>query len=313
MENKPLLSIIVPVYNVESYLENCLDSILNQDYDNIEVVLVNDGSTDNSENICKAYVQKDCRFHLISQTNGGLANARNTGLSNISGELVTFIDSDDAIEPETYSSAIKILYDNKECDHVQFPLHKLYGTSNNYIEPYQTKSITGLTELINNWVVDRNISWIVCNKIFKAKTLGMLRFKDGFVYEDNIFVCEYLKKSKGICFSTEGAYRYYYRGGSITNTWNRKNWSDMIKIHSFIYDEIKKLDNVDKAISHISYIISNDMFNVLRGGFIKKNELLSLSKQSLVELDVRTFLFESSLDLRKRIKILGMKLYSHLF
>ncbi len=313
MEYNPLLSIIVPVYNVGAYLENCLDSVISQSYQNVEVILVNDGSTDNSKDICQVYVQKDNRFRLINQENRGLASARNTGLSYASGELITFLDSDDAVKPETYEAAVNVLNNNRDCDHVQFPLYKLYGTVDAYIESYQTSPIVGMAHLINNWVVDRNISWIVCNKIFKAEALGSLRFKDGLVYEDNIFVCEYLKKSKGICFSSKGAYLYYHRKGSITNTWNRTNWSDMLKVHSLIFSEIMDLNDVNKSIAHISYIIANDMFNIIRGNFDNKDELLSLSKESLVKVQSKTFIFEDSLDLRKRLKTLGMKLYAHLF
>ncbi len=313
MTNNPLLSIIIPIYNVEKYLENCLESVIAQSYNHIEVILINDGSPDNSEAICQSYVNKDTRFRLISQKNGGLANARNTGLANAKGELITFLDSDDAIEVDTYSMAIEKLLENQDCDHVQFPLHKRYGTDKSYIERYQTKPIKGTSQLIKSWMVDRDISWIVCNKIFKTETLGSLRFKDGLVYEDNIFVCQYLKKSQGICFSTEGAYLYYYRKGSITNTWNRTNWADMLNIHALIFDEIYQLKDVNKAIAHISYIIANDMFCILKGNFVNKTELLQSSKAALVKLPITTYIFEKSLDLRKRIKILGMKLYARLF
>ncbi len=90
-----LLSVIIPVYNVESYLERCLDSIINQTYKNLEIILVNDGSTDKSESICNYYAKKDNRIIVINQENGGSSIARNTGLKNCNGEFIGFVDSDD--------------------------------------------------------------------------------------------------------------------------------------------------------------------------------------------------------------------------
>ena len=98
MPTSPLISVIVPVYNVAPFLRRCLDSIINQIYKNIEIVLVNDGSTDNSAEILNEYKLKDPRIKIIQQRNGGLSNARNTGISNSKGTYITFIDSDDMFQ-----------------------------------------------------------------------------------------------------------------------------------------------------------------------------------------------------------------------
>ena len=100
MQCNKLISVIVPVYNVEKYLEECLDSIQCQTYKNIEVLLVNDGSTDNSEEICERFCRQDSRFHLINQENKGLSGARNRGMSESKGEFITFVDSDDVIKED---------------------------------------------------------------------------------------------------------------------------------------------------------------------------------------------------------------------
>ena len=100
--NNNLISIIVPVYNVSEYLPRCLDSLINQTYKNIEIILVNDGSTDNSLEICKKYAEKDLRIKVIDKENGGISSARNTGIAEASGEWIGFVDSDDYIEPCTY-------------------------------------------------------------------------------------------------------------------------------------------------------------------------------------------------------------------
>ena len=102
--SNPLISIIVPVYNVEEFLPKCIDSILAQTYENLEIILVEDGTKDNSGQICDAYAEKDSRIKVIHKENGGLSSARNAGMDVARGEYFGFVDSDDWIEPETYES-----------------------------------------------------------------------------------------------------------------------------------------------------------------------------------------------------------------
>lgn len=111
LTNSPKLSIIVPVFRVEQFLNKCVDSILNQTYRNLEVILVDDGSTDNCPRICDEYSQADPRVRVIHKKNGGLCSARNAGLDIATGEYVTFVDSDDWIEPDAYAEMIRISLD----------------------------------------------------------------------------------------------------------------------------------------------------------------------------------------------------------
>ena len=113
----PLISVIIPIYNAEKYLSRCLDSVLEQDYDNYEVIMVNDGSSDNSLDICNQYVKKDKRFSVITQKNKGVSEARNTGLSAAKGDYLQFIDSDDFILPGMFSTMYKEIIAT-ECDFV---------------------------------------------------------------------------------------------------------------------------------------------------------------------------------------------------
>lgn len=106
-EELPLISVIVPVYNVESYIHRCIDSILNQTYVNLEIILVDDGSPDNCGQICDEYAQKDNRIIVIHQSNGGLSVARNAGLNKCTGKYIGFVDSDDCIHPEMYERLYK--------------------------------------------------------------------------------------------------------------------------------------------------------------------------------------------------------------
>ena len=111
-DNRPKISIIVPAYNVESWLNRCIDSILSQEYSNLEIIIVDDGSTDGSSKICDEYAEKDKRVHLIHQENQGLSAARNAGLYIMTGEIVAFLDSDDKYHPDFISSMLHAMQQN---------------------------------------------------------------------------------------------------------------------------------------------------------------------------------------------------------
>ncbi len=312
MENKPLLSIVVPLYNTTDYIGRCIESVINQEYDNWELIIVDDGSTDNSLEIASNYARNDKRIKVIHQENQGVSKARNTALKEVQGELVTFIDSDDSIEPCTYRVAIDLLFKEKECDHVQFCQRRLVGTDRAFSEPNSHSPIIGTINLLKNWIVEEDVSWIVCNKIFKVELIKGFDFKEGSVYEDNLYVCELLKRSKGICFSEEGAYLYHYRANSITNTHTTKNTLDMITIHTDIYREIDEYPELNRERTHIAYLVANDMFASLRS-YKGENPIVEAGKPLMRQVRMLKVLSETSLDLRKRLKVIGMKLYAHLF
>lgn len=313
--NIPLLSIIVPVYNVEKYVGATLDSLLSQDYQNIEIILINDGSTDKSAEICKEYANKNQRIRFFEQENQGLAVTRSRGLDYAQGTLITFVDSDDAILKDTYPAAIATLQAHPQCDQVQFPLHKRVGTPNPLIIVDNKQPILGSTLMLHNWIVDRDISWIVCNKIFKKSAIGNLRFKAGFVFEDNLFVAQQLKQSQGICFSQTGAYLYFYRGGSITNTHTLKNNLDMIAIHIEIAEELKGLRNLAEARTHMSYMIACDVYasrSQTISWYNKKNQVANRGLSYLRSCSATEIVCSRRLPLKKKLKTLGIKLIAHL-
>ena len=132
MNDDNVISIIVPVYNVEEYLEECLDSIKNQTHKDIEVILVNDGSTDASKDICEKYCQRDIRFRLINQTNQGQSVARNRGMQESTGEFITFVDSDDVIKSDMLQQLMRYMdtgIDIVECDFTEDK--EIYNIKNN--------------------------------------------------------------------------------------------------------------------------------------------------------------------------------------
>lgn len=153
-----MLTIIVPIYNTENYLSECIDSILNQSYKNIELILINDGSTDNSGFICDEYSRRNKRIKIIHTENKGVSHARNIGLSIAKGEYITFVDSDDFVSHDIYLENIKILQQDLSIDFIQIPIN------DKKITPC---TISTQKNLFDAWIFfNKKITNFFCDKIF---------------------------------------------------------------------------------------------------------------------------------------------------
>lgn len=210
--SKNMISVIVPVYNVEEYLEECLNSILNQTYKNLEIILIDDGSTDKSGEICDSYEKLDKRVRVIHKVNGGLSSARNHGLKIANGEYISFVDSDDYIDIYTYEKAINCML-KYDCDIVEF---KICGRG--------IISEKKVIEMDKNEVMYKHISSdyeypnvAVWNKLYKGNLIKNLRFPEGKIHEDYMFQCVALKNSVKYIFLNESLYYYRIRENSITH------------------------------------------------------------------------------------------------
>ncbi|SES35193.1 hypothetical protein SAMN04487884_1322 [Butyrivibrio fibrisolvens] len=203
------VSIIVPIYNVENYLEKCLDSLTGQSLNDIEILAVNDGSTDSSLDILERYAQKDSRIVVLNKQNGGLSDARNYAFPYIHGEYVGFIDSDDYIDLEMYETmykrAIETSADIVECN--------LHHTFDDYEDTEIGRHIHDKEELIMN---GRSVVW---NKIYKTSWLleTGVRFPKGLIYEDVNFYCKIVPFLTRIEYVEEPFVHYVQRGTSINN------------------------------------------------------------------------------------------------
>lgn len=181
------LSVIIPVYNVENYLPKCLDSVINQTYKNLQIILVNDGSTDNSRFICEDYKNKDSRVQVINKSNGGLSSARNAGLDNVEGEFVAFLDSDDWIDETMYEELMN-LFNNHNVEVAACGLKEIYDDKVKF-EPYTNKvSIYDRVMAINSLVSSKkSVRFEVWNKVFKYDLIKDIKFKEKQVFEDVYF------------------------------------------------------------------------------------------------------------------------------
>lgn len=210
MEEQPLISIIVPVYNVRKYLRECLDSICGQKKINSEIIVVDDGSTDGSDAICDEYAQRYANIKVIHKQNGGLASARNAGLDIITGDYVGFVDSDDYIADDMYITLFQTMVRTESsvacCSRFRVIDGKADATEKTAAEPI----ILSGQDIIRNLMLDKGLTYSACDKLFKAKLFKEVRFpKENLPSEDMPCIYGILKSiDKAVCI---GQAKYYYR------------------------------------------------------------------------------------------------------
>lgn len=212
---KPIISVIVPIYNVELYLEECIDSILNQSYKNLEVILVDDGSLDSCGQICENYKIKDSRIKVIHKKNGGLSDARNAGMKYVEGEYVTFVDSDDYIA----DNFISVLYETLRSYDADISISKMKRTSRRNEKSngsYMNMEVFGQEEAMIRMLYGTPYGTSACAKLYKKKLFENIEFPVGKFSEDLFTIYKTILKSTKIVFANFDGYFYYYRSeGSI--------------------------------------------------------------------------------------------------
>ena len=211
----PLVSVIIPVYNVEKYLTRCLESVIAQTYSNLEIVLVDDGSTDNSGKVCDNYMTKDTRVKVIHKKNGGLSDARNVGIDEACGEFIAFVDSDDWVTRD-YIESMYTKLAKYNCD---IAICGVKRTSKGNLKGKK------ITEKLQIYFKDeaikqllyQKISTSACGKLYKASLWDGIRFQVGKLYEDVEPIFLIFDKCMKVVISNKINYYYFYRTGSIVN------------------------------------------------------------------------------------------------
>ncbi len=213
-----IISIIVPVYNVEDYISECIDSILTQTFSDWELILVDDGSTDSSGKICDEYALKDSRIKVIHKNNGGLSSARNAGLDIAKGEYITFIDSDDVIIGEdVFENIINCFVEDPEIDIVQYDVIHKWQSSEEHKRLYPFKTYYDKEDILKAYLTE-NIHVACWDKIFKAEIFKEIRFPLGQISEDIAIIPQIVENTNNLKATNIGYYGYRYRDGSITNS-----------------------------------------------------------------------------------------------
>ena len=248
--NTPLVSIIIPVYNAEKYLRQCLDSILALEYQDYEVVMVDDGSKDSSYKICEEYVAKDDRFHFYHKENGGVSSARNFGIQNSSAPWITFVDSDDYVTAG-YLNGI----DNRDEDIVITGYSKFDNSG--IVDRWQSENAhhTEITTFINSYITDSLLRGPVF-KFYKRSLIGDLRFlTDMKIGEDAYFVFKYLAKCKSFSDLPKGEYmvRLADKPDEVKYAISVDYAAQSLSHLKDAYDDLVNVHGIDK-IHFLSYI-----------------------------------------------------------
>jgi len=267
MDDSPYISVIIPVYNVEKYLENCLESVINQTLSEIEIICINDGSTDNSLQILKDFAQNDKRIKIINKGNSGQGAARNIGMQYATGQYISFIDSDDWIELNMYEK----LYENAKnlnSDIVMCPI-RLFDESTiefNYDDPYY--NLGYFNESYENRVFNHietkhfffNISVTPVNKLYKSNFLYEInaKFPENLIFEDNPFFYYIYLNARKVSLVRDFLYTYRVNRFNSTISKSNKKFMDIVEIHRLNRKIFIKTHNFDTYKDYlISYIIES--------------------------------------------------------
>ena len=226
---KDLISIIIPVYKVEKYLEKCIESVLKQTYTNLQIILVDDGSTDNSGKICDEYAKKDSRIEVIHKANGGLSDARNVGISKAKGRYIGFVDSDDYIKEDMYEVLLNLIIEYN----ADISICNLYDVIDG--KEYIRNKENGIQEysrldILKEVLLDKNIQSYAWNKLYKKELFDEIKYPIGKKYEDIGTTFYVFEKCDKIVVTSEPEYYYLKRSDSLVNNVTESTILDYTKI-----------------------------------------------------------------------------------
>ena len=266
MKKQKLVSIIVPIYNVEKYLSECIDSILRQSYDNLEIILVNDGATDSCGLICDRYACKDKRIVVLHKENGGLSDARNAGLSHAHGKYIAFVDSDDYIEADMISELYNACH-NQDADIVVCGRRQVWedGNSNpmfcvDRLIEYSVEQ--AIEQILLNGTMD-SAAW---DKLYKSNLFDNMRYPVGVLHEDVNFTSRLLYKANKVVKIPYIGYNYRMRIGSITKQAFKPQKMDLYyqtkMLCEFVKSHLPELEN--QAEKYYCFNLTNLMTLLIR-------------------------------------------------
>lgn len=292
-----LISIIVPVYNVEKEIDKCIESLINQSYKNIEIILVNDGSTDESGLICNKYSKIDSRINVIHKENGGLSDARNVGIKAATGEYLLFVDSDDNIELDSCEVFIKSL-NKRNVDIVVGEARRIEGDNISYLKhsnltngkeyssrEYIKLAIEALEWYAPVWVNMYKREFIIKNSLF---------FKKGILHEDMQILPEMFLKAESIIYMQYCFYNYQIREGSITQSKDKtRNIESMIIIFNEWKTTFDKVCDIE---------LRKLLYGILIKQYLYAIREFNINNEQYFKILNNKFLFKYALSKRERLK-----------
>lgn len=311
-----VISVIVPVYNAEKYLNRCIDSILNQTFKDFELILVDDGSKDSSGNICEKYAEQDQRIKVIHQENKGQAAARNRGVINASGEWIAFVDADDLIQQQM----LEYLYRAAQCMEVKLAIcktieGKICPIDFKINQKYRCTVVRADENKLLQWctqdcidLADRHVYWVVWGKLIHKSLLEQFLFTEGKIYEDNAVVFKWLYIAGKIAVCDNVMYFYYSNDSGTTKgeySIRKLDWlwalEEQIKFYKkekllkmvdvletrFIRESIREYENI------LKYLQNKKQAGKLRRGIVRfwisERKFVSISREEILDIFTRLY------------------------
>lgn len=298
---KPSLSIIVPVYNNERYLENTLNSVLRQSYEDFELLLIDDGSGDESLTICQKFAGRDHRVRIICKENGGVSSARNRGLDEAQGEYIAFIDGDDCIDPQMYEVMIDVL----EREKVDLVNCRVIKADSYEWTPYEVGTVE-VSDLPVNYLskkgyfIDSSL-----NKVYRRALIGETRFNEKLAYsEDKLFVTEIILKARTMALVSNVFYHYIQHEDSLSRKDTEAVWEGNFRVHERIYRRMEEEGIIGAALDSAFRGYARAIIALLR--YDIKHRRKDSYNQTLKEHHavLKQFLKVTPLSLGKRLEYL---------
>ena len=311
MKNKPLISVIVPIYKVESYLERCINSIIKQTYKNIEIILVDDGSPDKCPEICDQYAKKDKRILVIHKKNGGLSDARNAGLEVMNGEFVTFIDSDDYVE-EDYVEYLYYLIKKYNAKMSICSYKAIYDSGAIITQENNKEYSLGCSKTLEKMLYQEDFNVSTWAKMYSSKLFDDIRFPKGKIFEDTLTTPRLVIKCENIAIGLISKYNYMIRCDSILT--KEFNYQKLTLINA--YNEIgeivlKRYPKLKKAVTRsIVYANISTLRQIIncKPRIKEEKEILKSIRKNGIKV-----LFDKRANSRDKIAILLVYLGKNIF
>ena len=297
-----MISVIVPVHNVEEYLEECLESIRKQTYQDIEVILVNDGSTDGSQAICEHFCQTDKRFRLINQENQGQSVARNRGVKESVGQFIMFVDSDDVINTNVLE--VLLPYMKMDVDIVECRMTR--NKEDFFLNRTSTIVFEGNSkEAILNCIEFKEVKFCPVTKLYRREIVEKIPFLEGYIYEDVFTGINYLKHIRKIV--VVDYIGYYYRvhaNSTMTKSFNEKDL-DIFKVGNQLIDSFKDDENMLPYIGYFMFYLGHGHY--LKDGINKKSPYVDLYENFIRNA---AFIAKQSKEVVQKYRLLRLYLFA---
>ncbi len=323
--NNGKISVIIPVFRTEEYLEKCIRSVISQTYDRLEIILVDDGSDDNCPDICDRYAEKDGRIVVIHKENGGLSSARNAGLSAATGDYIAFVDSDDYLDGKIYETLVFAMEDS---DISICGYYSVKGESVKKQVGFSEKTVLSKNEALKELFRDEKIKNHVWNKLFKKELFDNICFPDGRTFEDILTTYKLFENAKKITYVPYAGYYYADRATAISKQKNSETCFSRYWAHYLRYEDIsKRIPEYDEIllrqlfIQARAYMLSlsdekSEHTMLVTGFFLKNREKLASSeelgffeKKQAVAISERNISKIKALDIFRK----AQKLFEHIF